>query len=225
MTSPYHRLPLPDRFTMSDAQMLETADAVLARMRRRHSIREFSPRPIARAVVERCIAVAATAPSGANQQPWRFVLIGPGPLRYKLRRAAEAEEQAFYAGRAGAEWLEALSPIGTDPDKPFLETAPWLIAVFAQRHSENARGERIKHYYVTESVGIATGMLIAALHEAGLATLTHTPNPMGFLNETLGRPNYEKPFLLLVVGHPADDATVPAHAKRKLPLDTILSYR
>ncbi len=205
--------------------MLAAADTALARMKRRHSVREFSPRLVPRAVVERCIAAAATAPSGANQQPWRFVLIGPGPLRRELRDAAEAEERAFYAGRAGTEWLEALGPIGTDPNKPFLETAPWLIAVFAQRHGEDAAGRRIKHYYATESVGIATGMLIAALHEAGLATLTHTPNPMGFLNEALGRPDHEKPYLLLVVGHPTDEATVPAHAKQKLPLSSILSER
>jgi len=222
--SPDH-LPLPDRWALSDAEMLERADAALSRLRRRHTIRDFSDRPVPREIVERCIAAAATAPSGANQQPWRFVLIGPGPLRAELRAAAEAEEREFYAGRAGEAWLEALSPLGTDADKPFLETAPWLIAIFGQRHGIDDQGRKIKHYYVPESVGIASGFLIAALNEAGLATLTHTPSPMGFLNTALGRPDHEKAYILLVVGHPADHATVPAHAKRKLGLDEILSHR
>ncbi len=223
-TEPAH-LPLPDRWDLTDEQMLERAEAALARLRRRHTIRAFSDRPVPRAVIERCIAAAATAPSGANQQPWRFVLIGPGPLRTELRAAAEAEEQEFYAGRAGEAWLDALTPLGTDADKPFLETAPWLIAIFGQRHGVDATGGKIKHYYVPESVGIATGFLIAALNEAGLATLTHTPSPMGFLNTALGRPDHEKPYILLVVGHPAQDATVPAHAKQKLALDEVMSLR
>ena len=223
-TEPAH-LPLPDRWDLTDEQMLERAEAALARLRRRHTIRAFSDRPVPRAVIERCIAAAATAPSGANQQPWRFVLIGPGPLRTELRVAAEAEEQEFYAGRAGEAWLDALAPLGTDADKPFLETAPWLIAIFGQRHGVDATGGKIKHYYVPESVGIATGFLIAALNEAGLATLTHTPSPMGFLNTALGRPDHEKPYILLVVGHPAQDATVPAHAKQKLALDEVMSLR
>lgn len=223
-TEPSH-LPLPDRWDLSDEQMLERAEAALARLRRRHTIRDFSDRPVPWAVVERCIEAAATAPSGANQQPWRFVLIGPGPLRTELRAAAEAEEREFYAGRAGEAWLDALAPLGTDADKPFLETAPWLIAIFGQRHGVDAQGGKIKHYYVPESVGIATGFLIAALNEAGLATLTHTPSPMGFLNTALGRPEHEKPYILLVVGHPAQDATVPAHAKSKLALDAVMSLR
>jgi iodotyrosine deiodinase len=223
-TEPSH-LPLPDRWDLTDDQMLERAEAALARLRRRHTIRAFSDRPVPQAVVERCIAAAATAPSGANQQPWRFVLIGPGPLRTELRAAAEAEEREFYAGRAGEAWLDALTPLGTDADKPFLETAPWLIAIFGQRHGVDAQGGKIKHYYVPESVGIATGFLIAALNEAGLATLTHTPSPMGFLNTALGRPDHEKPYILLVVGHPAQDATVPAHAKTKLALDEVMSLR
>lgn len=208
---------------LSDAEMLARADAVLARMRRRHSVRLFSDRPVPRAVVERCVAAAATAPSGANQQPWRFVLIGPGPVRRPLREAAEAEERAFYDGGAGGEWLDALGPLGTDPDKSFLEVAPWLIAVFGQRHGVRPDGGRIKHYYVPESIGIATGFLVSALHECGLATLTHTPSPMGFLNQALGRPAHEKAYILLVVGHPAEDATVPEAAKRKLPLDQVLT--
>ncbi|WP_419318966.1 nitroreductase family protein [Caulobacter sp. ErkDOM-E] len=225
MTTQPDHLPLPDRWELTDEQMLERAEAALARLRRRHTIRAFSDRPVPRAVVERCIAAAATAPSGANQQPWRFVLIGPGPLRTELRAAAEAEEREFYAGRAGEAWLDALTPLGTDADKPFLETAPWLIAIFGQRHGVDATGGKIKHYYVPESVGIATGFLIAALNEAGLATLTHTPSPMGFLNTALGRPDHEKPYILLVVGHPAQDATVPAHAKTKLALDEVMSLR
>ncbi|PTS88537.1 MULTISPECIES: nitroreductase family protein [unclassified Caulobacter] len=225
MSSEPSHLPLPDRWDLTDEQMLERAEAALARLRRRHTIRDFSDRPVPQAVVERCIEAAATAPSGANQQPWRFVLIGPGPLRTELRAAAEAEEREFYAGRAGEAWLDALAPLGTDADKPFLETAPWLIAIFGQRHGFDAEGDKIKHYYVPESVGIATGFLIAALNEAGLATLTHTPSPMGFLNTALGRPDHEKPYILLVVGHPAQDATVPAHAKRKLPLNEVMSLR
>ena len=225
MTIEHRSLPLPDRWALSDEAMLARADAALARLRRRHTIRDFSDRPVPRQIIERCIEAAATAPSGANQQPWRFVLIGKGPLRERLRAEAEAEERAFYAGKAGEEWLRHLAPLGTDANKPFLETAPWLIAIFGQRHGLDADGGKIKHYYVPESVGIATGFLIAALNEAGLATLTHTPSPMGFLNEALGRPDHEKPYILLVVGHPADDATVPAAAKEKLPLDAVLSYR
>lgn len=225
MAEPYTPIPLPDRADLSDAEALARADAVLSRFRKRHTVREFSDRPVPRAIMERCIAAAATAPSGANQQPWRFVLVGPGPLRASIREGAEAEERAFYAGRAGAAWLEALGPLGTDSAKPFIESAPWLVAVFGQRHATGADGRRAKTYYVPESIGIATGFLIGALHECGLVALTHTPSPMGFLNEALGRPPEEKPYILLVVGHPADDATVPAHAKRKLPLDEVLSVR
>ncbi|MGH7024629.1 MAG: nitroreductase family protein [Caulobacteraceae bacterium] len=221
----YQPIPLPDRVSVTDTEALARAEAVLARMRRRHTVRAFSDRPVPQAVMERCIAAAATAPSGANLQPWRFVLVGPGPLRSMIRAGAEAEEQAFYAGRAGAAWLEALAPLGTDAAKPFLETAPWLVAVFGQRFADGPDGRRIKTYYTPESVGIATGFLITALHECGLATLTHTPSPMGFLNRALGRPPSEKPYVLLVVGHPAADATVPAHAKRKLPLGEVLSVR
>ncbi len=225
MAEPYTPIPLPDRADLSDAEALARADAVLSRFRKRHTVREFSDRPVPRAIMERCIAAAATAPSGANQQPWRFVLVGRGPLRASIREGAEAEERAFYAGRAGAAWLEALGPLGTDSAKPFIESAPWLVAIFGQRHATGADGRRAKTYYVPESIGIATGFLIGALHECGLVALTHTPSPMGFLNEALGRPPEEKPYILLVVGHPADDATVPAHAKRKLPLDEVLSVR
>lgn len=221
----YTPVPLPDRSNLSDSEMLLRAEAVLARMRKRHTVREFSRRAVPREVVEQCIAAAATAPSGANQQPWRFVLIAPGPLRAQLRAAAETEEKDFYAGRAGEAWLDALAPLGTDPNKPFLEDAPWLIAIFGQRFGTGHDGAREKNYYVPESVGIATGFLVAALHECGLATLTHTPSPMGFLNRALARPDEEKAYILLVVGHPADDATVPAAAKCKLPLESVLSLR
>lgn len=221
----YTPVPLPDRSNLSDGEMLLRAAAVLARMRKRHTVREFSRKAVPREVIEQCIAAAATAPSGANQQPWRFVLIAPGPLRAQLRVAAEVEEKDFYAGRAGDAWLDALAPLGTDPNKPFLEDAPWLIAIFGQRFGKGAMGAREKNYYVPESIGIATGFLIAALHECGLVTLTHTPSPMGFLNRALGRPDEEKAYILLVVGHPADDATVPAAAKCKLPLTTVLSLR
>ncbi len=223
MVLPYEPIPLPDRAILTDVEALGRADSILARMRRRHTVRDFSDQAVPRQIVERCIAAAATAPSGANQQPWRFVLIGPGPLRARLRAAAENEEREFYAGRAGEAWLEALSPLGTDPTKPFLEVAPWLIAIFGQRYGQPKNGVRTKNYYVPDSVGIATGFLIAALHECGLATLTHTPSPMGFLNEALGRPAEEKAHILLVVGHAAPEATMPAYAKRKLPLAEILT--
>ena len=225
MSLSYEPTPLPDRAHLSDIEMRERAAAVLDRLRRRHTVREFADTPVPREVMELCIAAAGTAPSGANQQPWRFVLVGPGPLRAEIRAAAEAEEREFYAGRAGDEWLGALAPLGTDTDKPFLESAPWLVAIFGQRYQVGANGRRLKNYYVPESVGIATGFLISALHEAGLATLTHTPSPMAFLNTALGRPPEEKAYILLVVGHPSEDATVPAHAKRKLALSEILSWR
>ena len=172
-------------------------------------MRDFSDRAVDRTIIEDCIMTASTAPSGANPQPWTFVAISDPQMKRTIREAAEEEERTFYDGRASAEWLEALAPLGTDWRKPFLETAPWLIAIFGQRWGNGADGERIKHYYVPESVGIATGLLIAALHNAGLATLTHTPSPMGFLNDICGRPDNEKPMILLVAGYPAEDATVP----------------
>lgn len=190
-------------------EMESRASAFRAMMDRRRTVRDFSSRPVPRALIEDCVMTAATAPSGANQQPWTFVCIGDMETKRRIRAAAEEEERAFYAGRAGGEWLEALAPLGTDADKPFLETAPWLIAIFAQRYGVDGDGRRIKHYYVPESVGIATGFLIASLHNAGLATLTHTPSPMGFLNAICDRPEQEKAMILLVAGYPADDATVP----------------
>ena len=176
---------------------------------RRRSVREFSDRPVPRDLIETALRAAGTAPSGANLQPWHFVVISGAETKRKIREAAEAEEQEFYEHRASEEWLAALEPLGTDEHKPFLETAPYLIAVFLQKYGELSDGRKVKHYYPTESTGLATGLLITALHRAGLATLTHTPSPMKFLNEILGRPKAERPFLLLVVGYPAEDARVP----------------
>jgi iodotyrosine deiodinase len=201
-------------------EMAARAEAFRALMAKRRTVRDFCDRPVPFAIVRDCVATAASAPSGANQQPWHFAIIGDAAVKARIRAAAEAEEREFYAGRAGGDWLEALKPLGTDADKPFLETAPWLIAVFAQRHGiEN--GARVKHYYVPESVGIATGLLIAALHNAGLATLTHTPAPMGFLNDICHRPDNEKPYVLVVAGHPAEDCVVPDIARK--PLDEVAS--
>ena len=202
--------------------MKRRAEAFHAEIRRRRTVRDFSDRPVPRAVIESCLRAAGTAPSGANKQPWHFAVVGDPALKRRIREAAEAEERAFYAGKAGDEWLAALAPLGTDADKPFLETAPWLIVVFQQNYGLGPDGERIKHYYVQESVGIATGFLIAALHHCGLATLTHTPSPMKFLARILGRPANERAVMILVAGHPADGATVPAIDKK--PLEAIASF-
>lgn len=207
-----------------------TAEEMRARSRaffdeisRRHTVRDYRPDPIPLDVIENCIAAAARAPSGANHQPWHFAVVGDPKLKAEIRAAAEEEERAFYAGRAGAEWLEALAPLGTDPNKPFLEIAPWLIAVFAQKRGGIEPGDNRKNYYINESVGIACGFLLAALHHAGLATLTHTPNPMTFLSEKLGRPSTEKPYLLVVVGRPDPDALIPLHALKKKALKDIMT--
>jgi len=200
----------------TDEEMQQRARSFHERMCSRRSLRAFEDRPVPRGVIADCLLAAGRAPSGANQQPWTFAAVSDPAIKQQIRVAAEEEERAFYQHRAPEAWLNALKPIGTDADKPFLETAPWLIAIFGQRHGVDADGNKIKHYYVNESVGIATGMLITALHHAGLACLTHTPSPMGFLNEILQRPDNEKPFLLLVVGHPAEDARVPAIGKKPL---------
>lgn len=200
----------------------ERARAFADLMARRRTVRDFSDRPVPRAIIADCLRAAASAPSGANQQPWHFVAIDDPAAKARIRIAAEAEERAFYDGRAGDEWLSALAPLGTDARKPFLETAPWLIVIFAERHGIDAGGGRVKHYYVPESVGIATGFLIAALHNAGLATLTHTPSPMGFLSDICGRPANEKPVIVLVAGYPAEGARVPAIARK--PLDRAASW-
>lgn len=191
-------------------------------VRTRRSVRDFAPDAVPRQVIEDCLLAAGSAPNGANRQPWHFVAVSDPELKRRIRRAAEEEERAFYEERAPDEWLEALAPLGTDAHKPFLETAPWLIAIFAESWSRDGDGARRKNYYVTESVGIATGILVTALHHAGLATLTHTPSPMGFLNELLRRPDNERAFLLLVVGFPAPDAQVPVIAKK--PLSDIATF-
>ena len=206
-----------------DDEMQARARAMFENLARRHTVRDFAPDPVPRAVIEDCIAAAGRAPSGANHQPWHFAVVESPEVKSAIREAAEEEERAFYGGRASQEWLDALAPIGTDAHKPFLEIAPYLIAIFAQKRGGIETGMDKKNYYINESVGIATGFLIAALHNAGLATLTHTPNPMSFLNEKLGRPKTEKPFLLLIVGKPSADATVPEHALVKKPLTDIMS--
>ena len=192
-------------------------------IRRRRTVRAFSARPVPREVIEDCLRAAGTAPSGANLQPWHFVVVTAPEVKKKIREAAEVEEREFYSGKAPQEWLDALAPLGTDAVKAYLETAPCLIAVFAQNYALLEDGRRVKNYYVTESVGIALGFLIAALHHAGLAPLTHTPSPMGFLSEVLGRPANERAYLLLVAGYPADDVHVPDLAKK--PLDEIATFR
>ena len=206
---------LPSREPLSDAEMRQHAEAFYAEIKQRRTVRDFSDQPVDRTVIEQCLLAAGTAPNGANLQPWHFSVIESPEMKQQIRKAAEAEEQAFYEGRAPEEWLEAIAPLGTNAEKPFLETAPYLIAIFAQAYGMQD-GQKVKHYYVNESVGIATGMLITALHHCGLATLTHTPSPMKFLNQLLDRPANERPFLLLVVGHPADDAQVPAITKKSL---------
>ena len=215
------RPPLPPLPEWSDEERIARVADFRDWLSRRRTVREFSDRPVPREIVDQAILAAGSAPSGANHQPWFFSVIDSPDARRRVREAAEAEERAFYAEKASKEWLDALAPLGTDPDKSFLEAAPVLIAVFAQKRGGPRPGDDRKNYYVAESVGIATGFLIAALHQAGLATLTHTPAPMSFLSEICGRPANEKPFLLLVAGHPAADATVPLAALDKKPLDAI----
>lgn len=219
----YQAVALPDRADMTDDEIVLAARAFYDQMKQRHTVRDYSPRPVSRTVIEDCVRAAGTAPSGANHQPWHFVAISNPALKAQIRAAAEEEERRFYEGAAGDAWLKALEPIGTGPDKPHLEIAPWLIVVFAQRYGTFDDGTRFKNYYVPESVGIATGVLLTALHHAGLVSLTHTPNPMKFLNALLGRPEQEKPTMIIAVGHPAEDATVPAVAKIKKPLEEILT--
>ncbi len=215
-------LPLTHYRELPEDEMRRRAQNFYEEVKRRRTVREFSDRPIPREVIEPCLRAAGTAPSGANLQPWHFVVVSDPAAKSKIREGAEEEERAFYGGRAPQEWLDALAPLGTNDQKPFLETAPLLIAIFGETFSLLPDGRKVKHYYVQESVGIAAGMLITALHHVGLASLTHTPSPMGFLNEILGRPSHERPFLLLVVGYPADGATVPAITKK--PLEEFVSF-
>jgi len=212
----YPTIPLSEYREYSVEEMRRRVNDFYADINRRRSVREFSDRPVPRDIIETALRAAGTAPSGANLQPWHFAVVSGPDAKRKIREAAEAEEREFYTHRASKEWLEALAPLGTDDQKPFLEKAPYLIAVFLQKFGELPDGRRVKHYYPVESTGLATGILITALHRAGLATLTHTPSPMKFLNEILGRPKSDRPFLLLVVGYPADDARVPDIERKSL---------
>lgn len=218
-TVPYTALP---RYT--DAERIARAQAFFEAIRTRRTCRDFSDAPVPRAVIEKAILAAGSAPNGANHQPWHFAVVSSADKKKAIREAAEREERAFYRDKASEEWLDALAPLGTDEFKPYLETAPWLIVVFAQRRGGPKPGDDKQNYYVTESVGIACGFLIAALHDAGLATLTHTPNPMKFLNAVCERPATEKPMMIVVAGLPAPDATVPLHALDKKPLEAISSW-
>ena len=219
----YRHIPLPDRIELSDEEALRAAILFSKLMAKRHTVRHFSEREVDLSVIESCIRAAGFSPSGANQQPWHFVAIANKNLKQKIREAAEAEEQNFYSGKGGDEWISALEPIGTDATKAHLEKAPWLIVVFAERYGVDDNGKKVKHYYVTESVGIAVGVLITALHQSGLVSLTHTPNPMRFLNEICERPESNRAVMILAVGHPSQDATVPVAAKKKKALEEILT--
>ncbi len=218
-------VPLSDFHEYPVEEMLSRSASFYRDIKRRHSVREFSDRPVPREIIENCIRAAGTAPSGANHQPWHFAAIANAAVKKQIRAKAEQEERAFYRERkAGEVWLKALEPLGTDAEKPFLETAPWLIAIFAQRRGGVTIEQDQKNYYVPESVGIATGFLINALHSSGLATLTHTPNPMKFLNEICHRDKRERAYLLLVTGYPAQDATIPEHALIKKSLEDISTF-
>ncbi|WP_243392832.1 nitroreductase family protein [Kinneretia aquatilis] len=215
---------LPAFQELPPEQMIERARRNYQQLLRRRTVRDYDSRPVPREVIEQCLLAAGTAPSGANQQPWHFAVISDPAIKHQIRIEAEEEERTFYNGRAPEEWLRALAPLGTDANKPFLDEAPLLIAIFAQKYGIDAQGERFSHYYVPESVGIATGFLISALHDAGLATLTHTPSPMGFLSKICGRPESEKPVILLVVGYPKPGCLVPVHGGIKKPLAAISSW-
>ncbi|MDU0353002.1 nitroreductase family protein [Paraglaciecola aquimarina] len=217
-------LPLTDFIEYPSAEMLARSEQFYTDIKRRHSIRQFSDRPVAREIIENCIKAAGTAPNGANQQPWHFCAIHSRDIKKQVRQQAEMHEQGFYNGRAGEEWLDALKPLGTDANKPYLEHAPWLIAIFSRKQTELEDGHKQNNYYVHESVGIATGFLINALHNSGLVTLTHTPKPMSFLAKICQRPDNERPFMLLIAGYPAADATVPIHAAKKKELTEIASF-
>ncbi len=208
-------VPLKDFERFDSPVMLQRSCDLLHHMSRRRTVRQFSSEPVDQAIVDNCLRIAMSAPSGANRQPWRFVVVENPQIRKQLRDAAEAEEREFYSGRAPEEWIDAVTPLGTDASKPFLETAPIIICVFAESWGQGTDGTRSRNYYVSESVGIATGFLIAALHHAGLATLTHTPSPMKFLNGILNRPDNERPFLILVAGFPSSDCTVPEITKKQ----------
>ncbi|GAB2674727.1 nitroreductase family protein [Aliiglaciecola aliphaticivorans] len=216
--------PLCDYIEYCVEDMQKRSQDFYQNLKRRHSIRQFSDRSVPQSIIENCIKAAGTAPSGANHQPWHFVAIHSTEVKKQVREQAEQHEQGFYAGRAGEEWLDALKPLGTDAQKPYLEHAPWLIAIFSQKKGGVSPGEKHTNYYVHESVGIATGMLITALHHAGLVTLTHTPKPMSFLSKICNRPDDERPYMLLITGYPADNASIPKHAQNKKALSEICSF-
>ena len=219
---PIHSTPL-EMQTFAEDEMRRRAQTFFDFMKQRHSTRDFADKPVPLDVIMRCLETAGRAPSGANQQPWHFVVVTDPAIKHKIRLAAEEEERAFYTGRASEEWLEALAPLGTDADKSFIDRASCLIVIFAQSFGITQDGSRVKHYYVQESVGIATGFLIAALHNAGLACLTHTPSPMGFLSEILNRPKNERAYINLVVGYPSENAQVPLHALEKKGLSEFVT--
>ena len=212
-----------DFISYPQREMIERSEQFYEIIRSRRSVREFSNKAVPKKIIENCIRAACTAPSGANMQPWHFVVVANPSIKTEIRRRAEEEERHFYEKRAPQEWLDALAPLGTDTNKPFLEDAPYLIAIFVQRYHLNAEGQQIKHYYANESVGIACGMLITALHQSGLATLTHTPSPMNFLNDILKRPSNEKPYLVLVTGYPKNGTMVPNIEKKKI--DEMLTFK
>ena len=219
----YEPIKLPDRVQLSEDEAIQKSQIFFKYMCKRHSVRDFSTNPISKQIIENIVAAAGRAPSGANQQPWHFVAIQDLGMKKMIREAAEKEEQSFYTGGASDEWISALEPIGTGISKPHLTEAPWLIIVFAERFGKKTDGSRRKNYYVPESVGIAMGFLITAIHNAGLVCLEHTPNPMKFLNDLCGRPDNEKPIMILPVGHPSDGANIPKAAKFKKPLNEILT--
>ncbi|MEM0910428.1 MAG: nitroreductase family protein [Pseudomonadota bacterium] len=216
--------PLDDYIEYTEPQMLSRSKEWLNNLRRRHSIRQFSGRPVSKEIIQTCIKTAGTAPSGANHQPWHFCAISSPDVKQQIRTQAEMHERRFYSGAANDDWLEALKPLGTDAQKPYLEIAPWLIAVFSQKKGGIDAGDKKQNYYIQESVGIATGFLLTALHNAGLATLTHTPKPMSFLSDICQRPLDERAFMLIVTGYPASDASVPEHALCKKTLNDISTF-
>ena len=208
-------IPYSDKLSFNEDEMVARSRRFVTEISKRRTVRDFSDKPVPIEIIENAIKAAATAPSGANQQPWHFVIVASEEIKNVIKTAAEAEEKEFYNNRAPNEWLEAIAPLGTDESKPFLASAPYLIVVFEERYGIKEDESHTKHYYTKESVGIACGMLITALHMSGLATLTHTPSPMNFLNNILGRPLNEKPYLILVTGYPSDNCLVPKISKKK----------
>lgn len=221
---PHDSSPLTDYLEYSPQEMLKRSEHFYHEIKRRHSVRSFSDRPVAKEVIENCIKAAGTAPSGANHQPWHFVAISDPTIKQQIREQAETHEKSFYQGRAGEEWLDALKPLGTDDNKPYLTHAPWLIAIFSEKKGGIHAEDKNTNYYVHESVGIATGFLINALHSSGLVTLTHTPKPMSFLSKICNRGENDRAYMLLIVGYPADDASIPHHAQVKKSINEICTF-